>query len=190
MTEPTVEQKKTARDRFFEHWSKRSSKYLAEPADWVSVINHNGTLLLADTQGLPLDYNFVMLLRDIIDESYADLDEEAVHKVFMERAEARKLIAPAPSSGHKPSKPGFVYLLISGGRYKIGRTSGRLQVRIAQIQRVTPWHIELVTKIKTKDPQRVEADLHERFAAKRLAGEWFDLTPGDVAYIKALGGDA
>jgi hypothetical protein len=81
--------------------------------------------------------------------------------------------------------PGYVYLLESGGVYKIGRsnTPGR---RIAQISPVMPYSLNVICTIFSEEHEVLEAELHERFRDVRLNGEWFDLTEEDVNYIRGL----
>lgn len=80
---------------------------------------------------------------------------------------------------------GYVYLLRHGKRheYKIGRTTNVLrregQVAIELPEKVQPVHV-----ISTDDPSGIEAYWHNRFAAKRKNGEWFELDRNDVAAFK------
>lgn len=73
-----------------------------------------------------------------------------------------------------------VYLLRSGEFFKIGWTHTLVQ-RIDDLQNGLPEPAELVHVIRTVDPRGVEALWHRRFAARRVKGEWFRLTPEDVA---------
>lgn len=72
-----------------------------------------------------------------------------------------------------------VYLLKSGRHYKIGH-SVHAGSRERQLQIQLPERAELVHVIKTDDPRGIEAYWHQRFASKRLNGEWFNLNSEDV----------
>lgn len=84
-------------------------------------------------------------------------------------------------------KPGYVYLLneVNGDHYKIGRTVNP-KSRLKTFSVKLPYKVEFEAVIETDDMYSLEAQLHHRFADKRVDGEWFDLTPDDVSYIKSL----
>jgi hypothetical protein len=79
---------------------------------------------------------------------------------------------------------GSVYLLKGpGSRYKIGRTNafGR---RRRELSIQLPFDTRKVHVIETDDPAGVEAYWHQRFGAKRINSEWFELDSADVAAFK------
>ena len=85
-----------------------------------------------------------------------------------------------------PRNPGFVYLLQSPtSAYKIGRTKNP-DDRLKTFGVKLPFEVEYVCLIKTADMGALEAELHGYFADKRINGEWFNLTPDDVAQIKEM----
>jgi hypothetical protein len=74
---------------------------------------------------------------------------------------------------------GWVYLLKSGGYYKVGR-SDNVKRRLDEIKIAMPENVTLVHAIKTDDPPGIEAYWHKRFEATRANGEWFRLSRSDV----------
>lgn len=78
---------------------------------------------------------------------------------------------------------GFVYMIRSGDRYKIGQTAN-LGRRSDEIIRQQAVNAHLVHSIPTDDPVGIEHYWHERFADRRYKGEWFVLSREDVAAFK------
>jgi Meiotically up-regulated gene 113 len=78
---------------------------------------------------------------------------------------------------------GYVYLAKSGRYFKIGQTNavGRRERELV-IQ--LPEKLSTVHKIITDDPVGIEHYWHKRFASKRANGEWFALSPDDVAAFR------
>lgn len=82
-------------------------------------------------------------------------------------------------------RAGFVYLIRSSYGYKIGKTK-RMKQRSQLSSVKLPFEIEVVHYAWFDDYSRAELELHRRFRTKRLNGEWFQLTHGDVEEIKTF----
>jgi hypothetical protein len=79
---------------------------------------------------------------------------------------------------------GYVYLVKSGKLYKIGCSENHWR-RKGELHKQTAEGItEIHTIAAIDDPQGIERYWHERFAAKRLHGEWFDLSAEDISAFK------
>lgn len=115
--------------------------------------------------------------------------------IQLAREEKKRRVSKARQKAEREERrkkraPGFVYLIRSEtGYYKIGRTVNP-ENRIRTFSVRLPFRIEYEHLIKCADQIALEKELHTKFADKRIDGEWFELTPDDVAYIKSLGGAA
>lgn len=84
------------------------------------------------------------------------------------------------------SRPGRVYILRSGNKFKIGKTDD-LKRRKRDLQTLVPNKLELIHELETDDPAGIELYWHRRFKNKRQDGEWFDLDASDIAAFKSRG---
>jgi hypothetical protein len=89
---------------------------------------------------------------------------------------------PTEDDGFKPQL-GYVYLLASARKYKIGYSKAALS-RTSVISNMSPEGGEIIHLIRTDDMRGIEAYWHNRFADKRRNGEWFILSAADVAAFK------
>jgi len=85
-----------------------------------------------------------------------------------------------------PESRGFVYLIrAETGVFKIGKATNVAR-RMANLGHLSPVALELVHTISAFNALAAESDLHRRFRARRVRGEWFALTPEDVEYVCSL----
>ena len=79
---------------------------------------------------------------------------------------------------------GYVYMLKSGRRYKIGKTNNVAR-RYKEVRLELPEETSRVHAIETDDPSGIETYWHQRFAQKRVRGtEFFELDAADIRAFK------
>lgn len=72
------------------------------------------------------------------------------------------------------NRSGYIYIVRAGGHCKIGIAKD-VSTRLKQLPKL-PFELELLHTIKTNDMNRLEAELHRRYAEQRCNGEWFTLS--------------
>lgn len=78
----------------------------------------------------------------------------------------------------------MIYIITDGHSFKIGFTAGKLLDRLKSLQTGNPRPLSLVTSFP--GDRQDEAALHLRFSHLRLAGEWFAMTPEDLAGLRSF----
>jgi hypothetical protein len=112
------------------------------------------------------------------------------------RAEARKQKQRAKAGivyqdEQKKQKVQQVYIIHMGGDgltddvYKIG-ISHAPGKRLQSLNTSSPFELELVHKFVADSAEEAEAKLHKKYKASRMSGEWFKLTPAQLAELKQI----
>ncbi|MHA1329803.1 MAG: GIY-YIG nuclease family protein [Candidatus Hodarchaeales archaeon] len=101
---------------------------------------------------------------------------EPQYQEYLKRQQKKK------GQGEK-SQEGYVYIIESGGLYKIGR-SQNIKERIRRYITENPFEIKILIQKKVNDCVGKERELLERFKEKRYRGEWFKLNKHDIQWIK------
>ena len=79
-----------------------------------------------------------------------------------------------------------MYLIRSPYGAKIGKSVNvKSRTRLFEVK--LPFPITVEHYAWFDEYSFAERDLHRQYHAKRLEGEWFDLSPADIATIKTLG---
>lgn len=88
------------------------------------------------------------------------------------------------SVGKYRNSPNILYVIKdSHGSCKIGIT-GNLQHRLSTFRISNPYDIQVVFELRTDSASDIESQLHDKFESKRISGEWFSLTSGDIEWIQ------
>lgn len=85
------------------------------------------------------------------------------------------------------SVAGFVYLFahLEEPLFKIGYSTSPLR-RLEEVAKAEDAPLELVCSIPTSDMRALERALHEQYSLQRVRGEWFHLSPEDIAHVAGL----
>lgn len=80
---------------------------------------------------------------------------------------------------------GYIYVILEEetGRHKIGVVLRNMAARLAAMQSDNSSPLRLIGTGYVDDVYGREKDFHTAYASKRVRGEWFQLTPEDVAAI-------
>jgi hypothetical protein len=79
----------------------------------------------------------------------------------------------------------MIYVIQCGEFHKIGYTSGRrVEPRLKALQTASPHKLTLVDV--WPGDEKEEHAMHERFADRRVRGEWFRLLHSDLMWIGGI----
>lgn len=146
----------------------------------------NDEIFIRDAQGgIGIRYDDAIDIRDRFNQylkrGKKDIDRQ-VELDYLRVLERPRLDKAARK---RKAWPGHVYLIECNGLHKIGHTAN-LKARLSSMQSGSSTKLNLICSIKTPEMEFLEYELHERFADRRMAREWFNLTSADVEYIKGL----
>lgn len=95
---------------------------------------------------------------------------------------------PASTPWQEDNKPGYIYIIQASDPdryYKIGYSKNPKH-RIQNMGVKLPFEVKPIHLIETNHMILVEHYLHSKYQSKRARGEWFELTPDDVADLCAI----
>lgn len=142
------------------HWGNKDTGDLEQEIGMIKYAIDSGVVLSPDERGKLDEYL---------------LTAEWAHNL-QRQIEARE----------EKRRDGYVYLIqADNGVYKIGRSQNP-KSRIKRLGITLPYEIGVIHLIKSNQYIKAEKQLHDRFASKRLKGEWFDLSDDDVTEIKGI----
>lgn len=122
----------------------------------------------------------------VINGERVEFNANKVKPAFTAHLKPRPMgrFARKPEPVRKMDRAGYVYVLKSPtGTFKIGRSKDPND-RIKTFNVKLPFEVEFEHLIKTDDMYQLESQLHKRFAAQRVGGEFFSLTQSDIDMIK------
>jgi hypothetical protein len=78
---------------------------------------------------------------------------------------------------------GVYFISNSQGAVKIGCTASSISQRLMTLKPGSAYPLELIALINTSSHKRLEATIHKKIKAKRLQGEWFEMTNEEAIQI-------
>ncbi len=122
------------------------------------------------------------LLKELFEFCYSHHGYEDVLDTLKATPSSEK-VSPSTNDTDPDIQFGYVYLILSARKYKIGYSKAALS-RASVVSGLSPEGGEIIHLIRTDDMRGIEAYWHERFAEKRGNGEWFALSASDIAAFK------
>lgn len=129
--------------------------------------------------------DLVVALQKFYDEMGDESIENYNKQIVTDHFSQKLSVNPSPLKAIPANKirPGYVYVLESGGRYKIGQTKD-FEVRFKTLGKASPYPVNVISTTKVRDMTQAERHLHDIFFGKRINGEWFNLDEADLTSIQ------
>jgi len=142
-------------------------------------------LSLVDNNGFYTEYEDVQAVITGLQNYLASVTKEEIIEANKETELKRTSSYPVQQERVfiKKSKPGFIYFVLDHSGYcKIGQSKD-VEKRMGEYTKL-PHMPTLHHSLGTEDMDGCEQYFHEKYALKRLRGEWFNLNESDLKYIK------
>lgn len=159
------------------------AKYLIDELYLIGETD-DGRIIYNAVGGIPIDYATCVALRDALAQ-YMSRGEDEINLLYQRGIQEYLNPDRSYTKRSTSNRSGYVYLVECNFAYKIG-IAKNVEQRIQNMQTAAPDEITLLCTISTDDMNGLEKELHTKFKDKRRIGEWFDLSPEDVEYIKGL----
>ena len=131
------------------------------------------------------DYDGRFLSRDELNEKlYIPNDEEIEERnVILKRVNEN--INKMSHGDIKSKQKGYIYVIKSLNKYKIGKTKN-LKNRMRKYITESPEPIEVILTENINDYTKCETELHKKLLNKNYNREWYDLDDSDFDIIKNI----
>lgn len=117
---------------------------------------------------------------------YIDTAKVMANSSVLKAVEIRegKVISIGLANGKRVRSHEYLYLIrAENGLIKIGYSED-VQRRYSLLNTASPIALELLWFMESARARLIEAELHQRFASKRVRGEWFAIGDEDVESIR------
>ena len=81
----------------------------------------------------------------------------------------------------------YLYVIVCQDFFKIG-VANNVEDRLAQMSTGNPFPLYVACAFEFQNAEPVEKSLHQKFASKKIRGEWFNLTKQDEIEINQICG--
>ena len=175
--------------------------FIRDP-DTIKLIHRKDPIILdlfCEALKIIDEFALVARLPDVEGMGYSDEELEIVAQSQFASSKTRKKAAQylhnmqqgktSQLTDSPMPQPGYVYLLRGKDYYKIGLTTREVAERVSEFSPRLPFEVEMIHSLRVEDVYAAETYLHQRFADKRLNGEWFELSDEDVAWIREWTGE-
>lgn len=163
-------------------------QYASDMIVRVDQDEETGIIFVLEMQeALPMKHDQALHLYYALEE-YLKLNTDTIEELREEALQEREERLAANRSQpivKTVDRSGYVYLIEQNGLHKIGITKN-LKNRMTAMKTSSGHPIDLIWSMHYPAMDELEHALHVRYESKRTQGEWFNLTPEDVEYIKGL----
>jgi len=111
------------------------------------------------------------------------VDSELANKLSTASSEFERVVRGYVKGKYRSPSVYIYFILAGNGLTKIGIAKD-IKSRMDTLNTASPIELTLLFYFEPQNAKRFEQALHNRFAHKRVRGEWFALSSRDISWIK------